>query len=380
MAKKQYTNVGKNPYKKYLRKPFDPDTLPAKFWQDLAGWKDSAFQARALGEVAEVWEETIKRPKMLNFLGFAGSMSSAGMWPGIRWLIKNRMVDVLVSTSANITEDIYEALGHKYWKVDPWFVDDKDLLDHWMDRFYDHAADEVSYRKMEMTVIKFLRELNSSLKQRTIYPTWRLLYELGLWLSKRKIKSILAVAAENKIPVFCPGLVDSGFGEAYVWALQHIPKSERMLVIEQFWDAEDIFSIAEWALNHKREKTAGYIGGGVPKDFIQLVAVSQALLRPDGDEAESVRLTGGSDEAVYPYKYSFQITADSPQWGGLSGCGVMTEPISWGKQANGGRNAQVFVDATIALRIILRGFKEKKLKRKDPPNLSWFFEQKPLEA
>jgi deoxyhypusine synthase len=51
----------------------------------------------------------------------------------------------------------------------------------------------------------------------------------------------------------------------------------------------------------------------------------------------------------------------------------MTEPISWGKQANEGRNAQAFVDATIALRIILRAFKEEKLRRVNPPDLSWYF-------
>lgn len=371
--------MANNPYKKKLRKPFDPDKLPKTFAADLAEWQDGSFQARGMGEVANVWEEMVTSPKMLNFLGYAGSLSSAGYWPAIRWLIKNRFIDVLVSTGANLTEDIYEAMNKKYWKVDPWFADDEDLLEHKMDRFYDHAADEIQYREMEMTVIKFLRELNAKLKRKTVYPTWRLLYEFGLWLSRKGIPSILAVAAENKVPVFSPALVDSGFGEGYVWSLAGIPREKRKIIIEQFWDAEDIFRIAEWGLEHKREKAAGYIGGGVPKDFTQLVAVSQALVRPQKSENDWKTISGDEYDVVYPYKYSFQITADSPQWGGLSGCGVMTEPISWGKQQSGGRNAQVYTDATIALRLILRSFKEKRLKRKDPPNLSWFFAQKPFE-
>ena len=73
--------------------------------------------------------------------------------------------------------------------------------------------------------------------------------------------------------------------------------------------------------------------------------------------------------------YAFQITTDSPQWGGLSGCGVMMEPISWGKQARGGKNAQVYCDATIAIDFIMQGFLDAKAKRRHIPDLSWFFEK-----
>ncbi|MBI3115383.1 MAG: deoxyhypusine synthase family protein [Candidatus Kerfeldbacteria bacterium] len=360
-----------NPYKKELRQPFDP----AQGKDDLTAWKDKAFQARGLGEVADVWEETITRPKMVNFLGYAASLSSAGLWPGIRWLVENRMVDVLVATGANLTEDVYEAMGFQYWKVDPWFPDDNDLLAHRMDRFYDHAADEWDYRKMELLVIKFIEELNNSLKEQTVFPTWKLLHEFGKWQLQQGIRSITAVAAEKKIPVFCPALVDSGFGEAYVWALSDIPRKQRKLIVEQFWDAEDIFQIAEWALKEGREKTAGYIGGGVPKDFTQLVAVSQSVVRPSKTEEDKYAVAGDENDVIYPYKYSFQITTDSPQWGSLSGCGVMTEPISWGKQANGGRNAQVYCDATIALPLIWRHFAKRKIQRNDPPDLRWFFSE-----
>ena len=348
-----------NPYKKFKRQLFNPKNLPKNFWQDLESWQDSAFQARALGEVYQVWKEMIKNKKLIIFLGYAGSLSSAGFWPAICWLIKNRFIDVLVSTGANISEDIYEAMGFKYYKVDPYFINDKDLLKYKMDRFYDHVADEHNYRKLENLIALFIKEINDRLKEKTIYSTTRFLYEFGLWLAKKNIKSILAYAARHKVPVFSPALVDSGYGEAYLRALNRIPQNKRKLIIEQFWDQEDIFRIAEWGRENGFEKGAGYLGGGVPKDFSQLVAVSQALMR--------------GSEKVFPYKYSFQITTDSPQWGGLSGCGVVTEPISWGKQGEEGMNAQVFIDATIALRLILRAFYEAKLKRKSPPNLNWFF-------
>ncbi|MEK7541437.1 MAG: deoxyhypusine synthase family protein [Patescibacteria group bacterium] len=351
-----------NPYKKFRRESFEPNRLPKTFWQDFASWADSSFQARGLAEVYRVWRDMMQEKKILIFLGYSGSLSSAGFWPGIVWLIKNRFIDVLVSTGANISEDVFEAMGKKYYKVDPWFPDDADLLEHKMDRFYDHAADEYDYRDLEALLADFIREWNAELTERTVVSTVEFLHRLGVWLGKKDIWSITAVAAKAKVPVFCPALVDSGYGEAYIRALHSIPRAERKLIIEQFWDAEQIFEIAEWGRKRGYRKGAGYIGGGVPKDFTQLVSVSQALME--------------DNEKVFPFDYSFQITTDSPQWGGLSGCGVMTEPISWGKQGNGGRNAQAFVDATIALRLILRAFKEEGLNRRAPPDLGWFFNGK----
>jgi len=200
------------------------------------------------------------------------------------------------------------------------------------------------------------------LKERRVVSTAAFLHQFGLWLGKRGIWSILATAAKARVPVFSPAVVDSGYGEAYLKALRTVPFSERKLIIEQFLDMEEILEIAEWGRGKGYKKAAGYIGGGVPKDFTQLVTISQTLA-----------VTG---DQVFPYDYSFQITTDSPQWGGLSGCGVMTEPISWGKQAEGGKNAQVFIDATVAFRVILRAFKESKLARRHAPDLSWFFAQK----
>ena len=63
-----------------------------------------------------------------------------------------------------------------------------------------------------------------------------------------------------------------------------------------------------------------YIGGGVPKDTIQLSTIIKSLY------------AGGEDET--PHEYAIQITTDSPQWGGLSGC-TLEEAISWGKIAPG---------------------------------------------
>ncbi|TLX94989.1 MAG: deoxyhypusine synthase, partial [Thaumarchaeota archaeon] len=101
-----------------------------------------------------------------------------------------------------------------------------------------------------------------------------------------------------------------------------------------------------------------YLGGGVPKDTIQLATVIKSLGR------------GGEEET--PHDYAIQITADSPQWGGLSGC-TLEEAVSWGKIAMDARKATLYCDITLALPIIVHAINERVQRRVDPPDLGWVF-------
>jgi deoxyhypusine synthase len=61
-----------------------------------------------------------------------------------------------------------------------------------------------------------------------------------------------------------------------------------------------------------------------------------------------------TQEVSYPHKYAIQITTDSPQWGGLSGC-TFEEAITWGKEILNNNHVQCYCDATIALPLIVQG-------------------------
>ena len=81
-----------------------------------------------------------------------------------------------------------------------------------------------------------------------------------------------------------------------------------------------------------------------------------------------IEVTLNIEIAYYPHKYAVQITTDSPQWGGLSGC-TFEEAVSWGKEDPNGELAQCYCDATIALPLIshslaerLEGFKRNQKK------------------
>jgi deoxyhypusine synthase len=311
----------------------------------LLEMSNTSFQARALGEAYRVLLEMLQDPDNTVFLGLAGSMSTAGMWKIIKWLVEERYVDVVVSTGAIISEDIYEAMGFKYYKVDP-CVDDEMLLKHKYDRFYDTVASELDYRKMEALIKEFVETLPDN----KTYSTPEFLYEFGEYLDERNIDSIVSAAYRAKVPVFSPALVDSGYGMALLQAYRR----GKRIVLDMVKDFYQLVEIGR----QSRKLSAIYIGGGVPKDYVNLMTVAQTLIA----EYEE-----GLHDYYKGFEYIVQFTTDLPQWGGLSGA-TLEEAVSWGKVSPHARKRTVHVDATIALPIVAHGLITGRIKRVNPKN------------
>jgi deoxyhypusine synthase len=326
----------------------------------LAEMGRTAYQGRKLGEAVDVWEAMLKEKDLTIIMGFAGSMSTAGQWKMVNWLIKNRYIDVLVSTGANVSEDIVDAMGLGYWQGSHQ-VDDQQLLKDDVNRYYDVYGKETDYREMELLLTDFLM----TVKKDYPYTSAELLYLLGNYLNKKGVKSIVAAAAAKKVPVFCPAIADSAYGETFLMA----KNQGHPIVLDSVKEFDQFVSIGE----KTKEVGVVYIGGGVPKDFTQLLAISVSPKTMDeGVPGRKGHLRKGIKEYYYPHRYAIQITTDSPQWGGLSGC-TLEEAISWGKIDIEGKRAVCYCDATIALPLITHALNERvKFKRK-APDLSWLF-------
>ena len=344
---------------RYLRKRVKSiEVKKKKISRLLAEMTDTGFQGRKLGEVVEVWEKMLKDKNLTILFGYAGSLSTTGQWKEICWLIKNRFIDVLVSTGANISEDIVEAMGYSYWKGSH-LVDDGKLLKNNINRYYDVFGKETDYVEMTELIADFIL----TLKENYPYSSREFLYLFGKWLAKKKINSIVTFAAKYGVPIFCPAIVDSPYGDAGL-----IAKSKGFnLILDNMKDYIEFMGLGEKI----KESGVIYIGGGVPKDFIQLLAVTADLLYPKRKipgRKPKIWRTEDDDkklkESYYPHKYAIQITTDSQQWGGLSGC-TFDEAISWGKINQKGNFVQCYCDATIGLPIVLHALAERiKFKRK----------------
>lgn len=326
----------------------------------LEGMLATGFQGKALGEAFAVWKEMLRQKKITIWLGISGAIVPAGMRRVVAYLIEKRFVDVVVSTGAQVFHDACEAMGVVHFQGSA-MINDKALLEEGIDRFYDVLVKEHLQRRVDREIQLFIETLDSSYQ----YSSREFLCLLGLYLA-RKAKhkdSILIQAAKAGVPVFAPALSDSSIGYSFVMArrgIQDAPDGKSFVqtgrpvfrYVDQMKDTDETVQIAE----SSPRSGVIYLGGGVPKNFIQQTELLNLIL---GNE-----LPG--------HEYAIQLTTDHPQFGGLSGC-TFSEAQSWGKIARHARMAQCFCDVTIGLPLLAQGLadEESLAKRRSKPQFDW---------
>jgi len=318
-------------------KPTQPVTPNPDVAALLDSMSKTGFQGRKLGESLAIWSRMIQDEECTILMGLAGAMIPAGMQTCIIELVKNRFVDVIVSTGANIFHDTCEHLGVRHY-LGYHHANDAELLEKGIDRIYDVFAYESQFRDIDARIADFADEIapfdGSSRK---------FIEELGHWLIREQPEgtSVVATCAEYGVPIFVPALGDSSIGIGLVMARRRGVSVN----VDQLADTDEITRMVEQA----KKTGVVYIGGGVPKNFIQQTQVIASIHNQD---------LGG-------HAYAIQYTTDAPHWGGLSGC-TFEEAISWGKEAPQCPRVQCFCDATIALPIITSGLIGSGVKRRRP--------------
>ncbi len=324
--------------RRHVKKPVNPLKIkPKSTVSDLARLMgDTAFQGKNLSEAIDVWEEMLKGETTV-FFGLAGAMVPAGMRELVVHLIKERRIDCLVSTGANLFHDIHETLGWSHWQGSE-HADDSELRDAGIDRMYDVFALEEEFNTTDEYIYNFAMSL-----ERRPYTTREFFELMGKDLHKRRKKDgIVSSAYKAGVPIYCPALGDSSIGIAISLA-----DGEDNFLFDIIGDVKETAHLASKA------KSSGivFVGGGTPKNFIQQTEVTANMM--------CKRSPG--------HKYAVQITADSPHWGGLSGC-TFEEAQSWGKVARKSKRVTVNCDSTIALPVIVTALAQrlKRHRRKLP--------------
>jgi len=296
------------------------------------------FQAGQLGRSVAAWQKMLQEEDITIFLGLAGAMVPAGLRNMISYMISQRMVDCVVSTGANVFHDLCEGLGTIHYLGDPG-ADDALLRLQGIDRIFDVYVSEPDLQKGDRYVADFAKRLDLE----TCYSSRELMEMLG---RDMPVDTILGSASRANVPIFVPALSDSSLGIGMVMAWRDGHK----VIVDQIKDVDEITQITE-----KSSQTGVvFVGGGVPKNFIQQTKVVSDLCG---------KYRGG-------HTYAIQYTIDPPHFGGLSGC-TFSEGVSWGKISKEARMVQVFVDATIALPFVVQALHESSVKRKVCPNYRW---------
>ena len=166
-----------------------------------------SFQGRNLATAYQVWKKMLG-DRVMIMMGMSGAMVPAGMRRLVVYLIKNRLIDCLVTTGANLFHDIHETLGRLHFQCSP-NIDDVHLQKHLIDRMYDTLADEEEFREADAMIGRFAATLDQSRP----YTTREFLYLLGKELSRRaKEDGIVTAAYRAGIPLYCPAVGDSSIG------------------------------------------------------------------------------------------------------------------------------------------------------------------------
>lgn len=297
----------------------------------LEAFNSTSFQSRKLGQAYKIWIKMLMDPERPMILfGLSGAMIAGGMRRILRDLIAFHAIDVLVSTGANLSHDLYESLGGRHY-IAHHHIDDPTLRDMRIDRVYDTYADDVLFNEADEFVEKFAEGLEPR-----GYSSRELFQLMGEGI--RDDYGIIATAAREHTPVFVPALADSSIGMALtVYRNERMKKNASAAVYDALMDNIEI-------MNLKRQfpKSAViFIGGGTPKNYIQQVV-------------PMAEIAGWS---VPPHSYAIQVTTDDPKFGGLSGC-ELPESQSWGKLDPNAQQCQVSVDATIGLPLLFTGIME----------------------
>lgn len=266
---------------------------------------DMSFTSRDLAKATDIFKKMLGDKDCSVILTLAGSTSAGGCMKLYADLIKYNMVDAIVSTGASIVDmDFFEALGFKHYQGTP-FVDDRDLRANYVDRIYDTYIDEEDLQKCDHAIF----EIANGLEARP-YSSREFIREMGAYLKKHKKKeeSLVELAYDHDVPIFCPAFTDSSAGFGLV--LHQVKNPEKHMTIDSIADFKELTDIKIKA------GTTGLlmIGGGVPKNFVQDTVVCAEIL---GEEVEM-------------HKYAVQITVADSRDGACSSS-TLKEACSWGK-------------------------------------------------
>jgi deoxyhypusine synthase len=256
------------------------------------------------------------------FLSVAGPLVPGGLRKVIRNMIDEGMVDVLITSGANITHDLLEAFGGRHYRG--MTEDDETLCEQGMGRIGDLYTKSEDFEVFENEISNILLNIAENDKQLTIRE---FLTKIGSSLVDEE--SILKTAVNKNVPIYAPGIIDSMLG-LQLWMFTQ----DNELSLDASGDMGELSDIV-----YDSKKVATIIlGGGLPKHY----ALASNLLK------------GGVDAAI-------QVTMDRSETGSLGGA-PLEEAKSWAKAKAGSNLVTVIGDATIIFPFMLAGAVEMNNK------------------
>lgn len=288
--------------------------------------RNMSFTSRNTAEATDIFNRMLSDHTCTTILTLAGSTGAGGCLQVFADMLKYNMIDAVVATGAAIVDmDFFEALGFIHYKGAVNAID-KELRSHYIDRIYDTFIDEDDLQICHNTIKKIADQMKPG-----VYSSREFIKEMGRYLVENSVKkdSLVQIAYEKNIPVFCPAFSDSSAGFGLV--MHQMDNPDGHVSIDSVKDFRELTQLKLAA------GTTGLfmVGGGAPKNFIQDTVVCAEML----------------GKAVEMHKYAVQITVADPRDGARSSS-TLKEAASWGK-VSGQFEQMVFAEATSVVPIMM---------------------------
>jgi deoxyhypusine synthase len=313
----------KHPYSPTIPYVIDSSDSAEKI---LTKMRHISFQGRSMATALDIWERAVRNGARI-FLGLSGAMVPGGMRNIFVQLVRHGLVHCIVTTGANTFHDIHESLGFDHFIGTP-FADDKRLRMEGYDRMYDTLASDNEFVEVDRFTMEVIRKMDHKGGPIGTPEFYR---SLGAAIAEREHRSGFVVECyKRNVPIFCPAIGDSSLGIAATILAYNNP--DEKVNFDVIGDIQELTRL----VYEVKETGVVFVGGGTPKNYTQQTEVVAHIL----------------EKPAAGHKYCVQFSQDVPHWGGLSGC-TFDESISWGKIHLEADKVNVYVDATIALPIIV---------------------------
>ncbi len=277
----------------------------------------SGFQATHLAKAVELIKK-MRKENCTIYLGYTSNMVTSGLRDVFRYLAEHKLVDVIVTTAGGVEEDFIKCFA-------PFLVGDfeakgADLRERGINRTGNIFIPNSRYCAFEKFLIPLFEKMTEEQnKTNHIITPSEFTDRLGKEINNKD--SIYYWCHKNKIPVFCPAIIDGSIGDmVYFFKTKHPEFAIDM--VEDVKKLNDITCAAE--------KTAVIIlGAGLVKHHI----LNTNLVR------------NGCEYAVY--------LNNAQEFDGSDAGARPDEAITWGKIKIDGEAVKVFGDATILFPLIV---------------------------
>ncbi len=285
--------------------------------EELVGQMDAAwgFTAGKLATGVTIIEDMVKSKGCVKFLSFTADIIATGTRGAIKELVKNKLVDVIITTCGTLDHDVARCFKDYY--KGSFIMNDSRLHQEGVNRLGNVLVPNDSYGVViEKKILALLEQLYKEGKKEL--STADLSREIGLRVCDES--SILYWAAKNDIPIIVPGPTDGSVGYQ-LWYFSQDHKDFRINILK---DEEYLNNLVFDA----KKSGALIIGGGISKHHT--IWWNQ--------------FKDGLDFVVYI------STAD--EWDGSLSGARPREAVSWGKISEKAPRIMIEGDATMVLPIM----------------------------